>query len=292
MTQFIVNGLISGSTYAIVAMGFALIYNTTRIFHFAHGAVYTFGAYIFYTFGRVFGFPFPVAVAFSALLTGTLGLLIDAGMYYPLVRRKSPLLTQLLSSIGLYSVIVNVIAIVFGSDPKTLDVSLQPTYRLGSIVLTQIQLITLLVFVILFVLLVTTLYLTRLGRTVRAMRDDPELLTVMGVDQLKTRRIIFFVGSLFAAIAAILTGLDVGIDPYAGIGVFLNAAVALIIGGVGNFKGVAFGALGLGLLQSLVVSQTSTRWQEPVTFVVLILFLLWRPHGLFAPHRRVEAVGL
>jgi branched-chain amino acid transport system permease protein len=291
MTQFIVNGLISGSAYAIMAMGFALIYNTTRIFHFAHGAVYTFGAYTFYTFGRVLGFPFAGAVLSSVLLTGVLGLLIDAGMYYPLVKRKSPLLTQLLSSIGLYTVMVNLIAILFGSDAKTLEVTLQPTFRLSSLVLTQIQLTTLFVFIVLFVLLVATLHLTRLGKTVRAMRDDPELLMAMGINQLKIRRIVFFVGSLFAAIAAILTGLDVGIDPYTGIEVFLNAAVALIIGGVGNFKGAAFGGLGLGVLQSLVVSQTSTRWQEPVTFLVLILFLLLRPYGLFASHRRIEVAG-
>jgi len=142
--------------------------------------------------------------------------------------------------------------------------------------------------VVLFIGLVLLLRKTRLGQQLRAMRDDPELVTVIGLNPRTLRRVVFGLGSALAAVAAILLGLDVDIDPHIGLAAVLNGAVAVIIGGVGRFEGAALGALVLGLLQSVAVWQTSARWQEAVTFGVLILFLLFRPQGILGKKRRVE----
>jgi branched-chain amino acid transport system permease protein len=231
----------------------------------------------------------------AALLTvglaAILGVLIDEVIHVPLDERDSPMLIHLLSSLGLYIALVNVIAMFYGNQTKVLSQGAQPTYSEGGIILTQVQVATVGVAVSLFIGLVVLLRKTRLGQQLRAMRDDPELVAVMGLNPRTLRRVVFGLGSALAAVAAILLGLDVGIDPHIGLAAVLNGAVAVIIGGIGLFEGAALGALVLGLLQSMAVWQASARWQEAVTFGVLILFLLFRPQGILGTQRRVEEVA-
>ncbi len=288
VTQLLANGIIAGCAYALVALGFALIYNTTRTFHFAHGAVYTLSAYLFYTCRNLWDWPLFPAFVLTLGLVAIFGILIDEMIYMPLAKRGSSLLIQLLSSLGLYIVIVNFIAMIYGNETKVLSPGVQPTYSLGTVILTQIQVATAISFVVLFGAFFVILRKTRLGKIIRAMRDDPQLVSVMGINPRRVRRMVFALGSALAAVAAMLTGLDVGIDPNIGMPAILNGAVAVIIGGVGIFEGAALGALLLGILQSLAVWQASARWQEMITFLVLILFLIFRPEGILGTRRRVE----
>jgi branched-chain amino acid transport system permease protein len=274
-----------------MALGFALIYNTTRIFHLAHGAVYAVAAYLFYSFYVLWSVPLVAAALLTVGLAAILGVLIDEVIHVPLDECDSPMLIHLLSSLGLYIALVNVIAMFYGNQTKVLSQGAQPTYSEGGIILTQVQVATVGVAVSLFIGLVVLLRKTRLGQQLRAMRDDPELVAVMGLNPRTLRRVVFGLGSALAAVAAILLGLDVGIDPHIGLAAVLNGAVAVIIGGIGLFEGAALGALVLGLLQSMAVWQASARWQEAVTFGVLILFLLFRPQGILGTQRRVEEVA-
>jgi branched-chain amino acid transport system permease protein len=288
ITQLLANGIVAGCAYALVAHGFALIYNTTRTFHFAHGAVYTLAAYLFYTMRNLWSLPLFPAMALTLGLVAIFGILIDEMIYKPLVKRSSSLLIQLLSSLGLYIVIVNFIAMIYGNETKVLSPGVQPTYSIGSLILTQIQVATAIAFIALFSGLIILLKKTRLGKIIRAMRDDPQLVSVMGINPRRVRRVVFALGSALAAVAAMLLGLDVGVDPNIGMAAVLNGAVAVIIGGVGIFTGAALGALLLGILQSLAIWQASARWQDMVTFLVLILFLLFRPEGILGVRRRIE----
>jgi branched-chain amino acid transport system permease protein len=147
-------------------------------------------------------------------------------------------------------------------------------------------------FVVLFFALWAILRKTNLGKTIRAMRDDPDLLAAVGVNQRRVRRSVFALGSAISSVAAILLGLDVGIDPNVGMTAVLNGAVAVIIGGVGIFEGAAVGALALGLLQSLVIWNASARWVDAIAFVALIAFLLFRPQGIVGQRRRLEETAL
>jgi branched-chain amino acid transport system permease protein len=291
LSQLLANGIASGCGFAIVALGFALIYNTTRTFHFAHGAVYTWSAYLLHTFLNLWHLPLSVALGLTVLLAAVIGIAIDEVLYRPLVKRNSSQLIQMLSSLGLYIMLVNVLAMVYGNETKVLNPGIQPTYTFSGVILTQVQLVTIVCCIVLFIGLVLLLRRTRLGNIVRALRDDPELVSAVGVNPRRVRWAVFALGSALAAVAAMLAGLDIGIDPNIGMNALLNGAVAVIIGGIGIFEGAAVGGLGIGVLQSLAVWRLSTRWQDAVTFVLLIVFLLFRPQGVFGGRRRAEEVS-
>jgi len=290
--QLLANGFVTGCAYALVALGFALVYNTTRIFHFAHGAIYVLAAFLFFSLHMGWGVPLLAAIVLTVAITAVVGVLVDYFIHAPLDAQGASLLIHLLSSLGLYTVIINAIALFYGNETKVLNPAEQTTYALWGIILTQVQVATVVISFLLFIGLVILLHTTPLGRRLRAMRDDPELISVMGMDPRTIRWTVFGLGSALAAVAAILLGLDVGIDPYIGLTAVLNGAVAVIIGGVGIFEGAALGAIALGLLQSLAVWQSSSRWEEAVTFVVLILFLLFRPEGILGRRRRVEETAV
>jgi branched-chain amino acid transport system permease protein len=288
LIQILANGIIYGCAYALVALGFALIYNTTRIFHFAHGAVYTLSAYLFFTVYRQLGYSFILAALFTIVVSALIGILVDQFIYRPLDKRGSSLLIHMLSSLGLYVVIINLIAMIYGNNTKELTLAVQPIYTLGPVRLTQLQIVIAISFVTAFVIVIIILRRTSLGMTLRAMRDDPLLVSVIGINPQHVRIIVFALGSALAAISAILTGADTGIDPYIGMTMVLTGAVAVIVGGIGIFEGAAFGGLLLGILHSFIALKFSNRWQEAVTFLVLIVFLLFRPEGVFAQRRRLE----
>lgn len=288
--QLMVNGLVTGCLYALIALGFAFIYNTTKIFHIAHGAVYVAAVYLFYTFYRLMDIPVIASILITLPIIAVVGMLIDRMVHKPLDREKTSLLVHLLSSLGLYIVIVNLIAMFYGNETKVVFPGIQETYRFGGIIITEIQLLIVIVFVIVFGIILMLLHKTNLGKMIRAMRDDSELLSVLGINPYRIRLIVFSLGSILAGIAAILAGMDVGMDPHIGFSAVLNGAVAVIIGGIGFFEGAAAGGFIIGLLQSLIIWQTSARWEEAGTFLLLIIFLLWRPQGLFSSKKRAEEV--
>lgn len=288
LIQLLANGFVTGCSYALVGLGFGLIYNTTGVFHFAHGAVYTLCAFLFYQFYIKFHWALIPSVAITVVIAFLVGIIIDELIYAPLARRGSSLLIQLLSSLGLYIIIVNVVAMIFGNDTKILTSGVEKTLSFGSVILTKTQVATVLAFLFLFGGLLFLLRKTNMGKIIRGMSDSPELLSIMGIDQRMVRWTVFSLGSGLAAVAAILSGLDTGIDPHIGMSAVLNGAVAVIIGGVGIFEGAALGGLTLGLLQGLVIWKFSAKWQDLVSFGLLMLFLLFRPQGIIGKRQRVE----
>lgn len=288
LIQLLANGLVSGCLYALVALGFALIYNTTQIFHLAHGAIYTAAAYLLYLFGILLKWPFYLAILFALTGTSLLGFLMNYTVYEPLRKKKASLLVALLSSIGVYTVVINVIAMLFGNETKILRPGIEKTYQFGNVILTRIQLAEVVVFLILFLLIMWLIRGTTWGKQIRAVRDNPQLAEVMGIRLQRIYGSVFFVGSGLAGMAAFLAAMDVGMDPHVGLPMLLTAAVAMIIGGVGTFGGAVLGAFLIAVLQSLIIWQVSARWVDAVTFSLLILFLLFRPEGLLGQRKRVE----
>jgi branched-chain amino acid transport system permease protein len=277
-----------GSLYALSALGFGLIYNTTRVFHIAYGAVYTVSAYLLFALWTQYKIPLGIALIIASILTILLGILIDIHVYQPLLRQSSSFLIVMISSLAVYIITVNIIALIFGNEIKVLRSGVATTFSLGQVILSDIQILQIVAFAFVFFTLVLSLKWTNFGKIIRAMRDNPDLLSLMGIDLQKVRWLIFGLGSLLAGLAAMLQALDVGIDPNIGMSAVLIAAVAVIIGGVGILEAPAFGGLLLGVLQSVVIWQASGRWQEAVTFALLILFLLFKPEGIFGQRRRLE----
>jgi branched-chain amino acid transport system permease protein len=271
-----------------VAMGFALIYNTTRIFHVAHGGVFVFAAYVYYTASEKFQWPYLLS-AFAALLSAALlGIVIESLAYAPLNRKKASLAVCLLTSLGLYVAIINVIALLFGNQVQVASIEWGPSIAVGSILITRTQVLAFFVSTAALVPVMMMLRLSTVGRLIRATRDNARLITGMGINLSWVRVSVFAIGSTLAGLASVLSFVDVGVDPQFGMRVLLISAAAVIIGGVGSFGGPILGSLVVMVLQSLAVWQLSPRWSEGIMFGTLILFMLFRPTGILAHRRRLE----
>ena len=194
----------------------------------------------------------------------------------------------IIASLGIYILIANVIALFYGNETKIVFSGISESYSVAELVVTKIQIIQLIVAVI--TLLATWLFLRRqrYGQMIKALANNPLLVEVLGMDIRNIRRLIFALGSLLAGIAAILVASDVGIDPWVGMSMLLSGAVAMIIGGVDKWEGAILGGFLLGLVQAVAIWKFSARWQNTVTFIVLILFLLFRPQGILGEKKRLE----
>jgi branched-chain amino acid transport system permease protein len=288
LPQFIANGIVSGCIFALVALGFGLIYHSTQVFHVAHGAVYTASAYVFYSLLISLHFHLVLSLIGAVIFSVLLGLILERYIYYPLYKRGASMGVVFISSLGVYTFVVNFIAMLYGNETKVLSSSAEKTFHVGTVILTRIQLVEVAAFLLLSALTLGFLRLTRWGRLIQALADNPQLVSVIGMDGRKIRWLIFALGSALAGFAACLVVLDVGMDPHVGMNILLIAAVAVIIGGVHVFEGGLVGAFLLGLLQNMVIWQLSAKWEQAVTFVLLIVFLLTRPEGILSGQRRLE----
>lgn len=280
LLQFIINGLITGLLYSLLAIGFALVYNTTHIFHIAAAGIYVFAAYMFWWLAAVCAIPLIIAASLAVVLTMLLSLLSESVVYRPLRKKKSSLSVIMIASIGLMTVIVNFISMVFGNETKVIESAIQKTYSLGGIILTTPQLYQIIFTVCTIIIFLLVLNFSNLGLKVRALSSDETLFEVLGYDKQNTFSVVFLISGLFIGIASCVTVYDVGLDPNMGMTVLINAMVAMIIGGNGKFWTCIIGGLLLGLLQSLTVFWFASNWQNAITFALLLLFLFLRPHGI------------
>ena len=278
--QFILNGFVTGVLYSVLAIGFALVYNTTKLFHIVAAALYVFAAYMFYLFAATIGLPLLLAAVISMVLTMGLSLLTDLSVYRPLKERKASNNIAMIASIGMMTVIINLLAMFFGNETKVVDNAINRTYALGDLIITTPQMWQLVAgasVIVTFLLFIGT---TRWGIRFRALSADSVLYETLGYDTSKTRTMVFLMSGAFIAIASCLTVYDIGMDPHMGMNVLINAMVAMIIGGVGRFSTCVLGGITLGILQALTVYQFSSNWQNAVTFVLLLILLFLRPQGI------------
>lgn len=278
--QFIINGLITGILYSLLAIGFALVYNTTRIFHIAAAGIYVFAAYMFWFFVARVGLPVFAGSLVAIVLTMLLSLLSEMLIYRPLKNKKASLNVAMIASIGAMTVIVNTIAMCFGNETKVVENAILQPLIFGNIIITIPQKYQALVGFTALVVFMIILQRTNWGLRLRALSADETLFETLGYDTKVTRIMVFLASGAFIAIASCLTVYDVGLDPNMGMSVLISAVVAMIIGGVGKFSTCILGGLTLGVLQSLTVYQFASNWQNAVTFVVLLILLFLRPQGI------------
>ncbi len=288
MLQFLANGLCVGAVIAIVGLGFGLIYTTTRVFHIAHAGIYVLTGYALWVAMASWKLPLAVGIPLSLVVAALAGMLIDWAVYQPLASRSASVAGVMISSLGVQIVFENIIALAFGNQSQILRAGIGQTLTLGSVILAYVQIAQLIVGVVLTISFWLFLKYTRIGQVCRAVSDDETLASVLGVRVTRVRLFVFALGSAFAGIGSMLVSLDVGLDPHMGFPAVLAAAVACIIGGLRNFLAPAAGGFLLGIVQSLVIWQTSAKWAEAVTFCLLILFLLFRRQGLFGVNQRAE----
>ena len=278
--QFIINGLITGILYSLLAIGFALVYNTTRIFHIAAAGIYVFAAYMFWFFVAKAGLPIILASFVAIALTMLLSLLSELLVYRPLKNKKASLNVAMIASIGAMTVIVNTIAMCFGNETKVVENGILQPLTFGDIIITTPQKYQALIGIAVLVVFMFILQRTNWGLRLRALSADETLFETLGYDTKATRIMVFLASGAFIGIASCLTVYDVGLDPNMGMSVLISAIVAMIIGGVGKFSTCIVGGLTLGVLQSLTVYQFASNWQNAVTFLVLLILLFLRPPGI------------
>jgi branched-chain amino acid transport system permease protein len=285
VSQLLLNGLIAGSVYALVAVSFSLIYRTVRFFHFAHGGIYTAGAYLCFTFYSLLRFPLFLAVICAVLLTAILGAGMDILIYRPMRARHVSSLVLLIVSLGLLIISQNIVSLVFGDATKTLRTFVAQAHDIGGARITSIQLIIVAVSVAVCALTWLLLQFSYFGRLMRAVANDSGLSRVVGVRNDRVIILVFALGSALAAGAAILVSFDTDMTPTMGFGALFMGVVAAIIGGVDSMPGAALGAVFVGLVQQLAAWKLPTEWQDAIVFVILIGFLVLRPQGLLGKRR-------
>ena len=278
--QFVINGLITGILYSLLAIGFALVYNTTRVFHIAAAGIYVFAAYMFWFFVARIGLSVIPASLVAIVLTMVLSLLSELLVYRPLKNKKASLNVAMIASIGAMTVIINTIAMCFGNETKVVENAILQPLTIGDIIITTPQKYQAMIGIAVLVIFMAILQRTNWGLRLRALSADETLFETLGYDTKITRVMVFLVSGAFIAIASCLTVYDVGLDPNMGMSVLISAVVAMIIGGVGKFSTCILGGLTLGVLQSLTVYMFASNWQNAVTFVVLLILLFLRPQGI------------
>ena len=287
LTQFLLNGFINGTIYAMVALGFAIVYNTTRIFHIAFAILYMIAPYLVYSLYSNAGYSIILSSIIAIACVVLVSVLIELIVYKPLIKKKSSLNVIMISSIGIMIAGINAIALIYGSDTKRLNSSISSTISVGNIIITYTQIVQLVISTLVVVGFMVFLKNSKFGIKTRAMRDNVVLCNVFALNVQKFRIGLYALSGAFAALGGILVSFDVGMNPYIGMPMFLNAIVALIIGGIGKFHAPIIGGIIIGLLQSLVVWKVSANWQDLMTFGVLIVFLIFRPQGLFGEKQRM-----
>jgi branched-chain amino acid transport system permease protein len=285
--QFIINGLITGILYSLAAIGFALVYNTTRIFHIAAAALYVAAAYIFYFAYHSLDLPLWISAMVALIFTALLSILCEWLVYRPLYNKKSSLNVVMISSIGVMTILINVIALLFGNETKVLDNSIQKVFTFNDIIVTTPQMWQLILGTLAILGFMIFLKFSNFGLKTRALSNDDTLFQVMGFNITATRIFVFALSGVFLALGSCLTAYDIGMDPHVGMPVLINAMVAMIIGGIGRFNACVIGGVSLGILQALVVYQFSANWQHAITFFALLLFLFFRPQGIMGYKRRM-----
>ncbi len=289
--QLALNGIIAGSIYALIALGFTVIYRTVKFFHFAHGIVYTIGAYFAYTFFILLKINPVISFFLSVILAALLGVGINKSVYHPLRLRKASNLILMLASFGVFIFLQNLIALIYGNQILTLRTGpIVEGYHIGGAVITRIQIWILVVSCVLMVILWLFIQRTKLGKAMRAVSDDPIAANVVGINPERIITWSFIIGSALAGAAGILISLETNIEPTMGFNALLKGIIASIIGGIGSIPGAVLGGLFLGIAENLGIWKIQAGWKDCIAFAILIIFLLLRPGGIFGVKTVKESI--
>jgi branched-chain amino acid transport system permease protein len=289
LLQQLLNGITWGSIYALIALGYTMVYGVLKLINFAHGEVYMMGAMAGYYAAHALGVAsspslgsLVLVLIVSMAACGLLGALIERVAYRPL--RGAGRLAPLITAIGVSLLLQNAGQLVFGADPKFFPALLrsEEVLRVGQIAISNIQIAVLATAIALMAGLQYVVKRTRFGRAMRAVSYDAPAAALMGVPVDRVILGTFVLGSMLAAAAGILVGLsNPKIDPLMGLMPGLKAFVAAVLGGIGSVPGAMVGGLLLGVIETLVTGYLSSTYRDAIAFVILVLILLYRPTGLF-----------
>lgn len=282
LLQLILNGLQVGAIYALTAAGFSLIFGSTKIFHFAHGATFTIAAYLFHYALTNLGLHWTLGVAMAAAGAVLFGILLDRFMYAPIQRHEGSFFTVFVASFGIGIVVENVIGMVFGRSFISVSTSLSRSVELmPDLFVSPLVGLAVVTSLVCFVGVHMFLMHTHAGMALRALSENTELVKTFGLSPRRLSAYAFALGSVLVVPAAIFTASSSGLNPAVGHHVMLISLAATIVGGIGSIRGAAFAGLLIGMVENVALWQVGTQWSEAITFAVLFFFIIFRPSGFF-----------
>ena len=295
LEQFI-NGLVLGGIYALIAVGYTMVYGIIQLINFAHGEIFMFGAYLALMLVTVFNIPFWIALPASMLLCAMLGMLIDLVAYRPL--RDAPRLSALITAIGISLVLQNLARMIWSARPRLFPTETLPAFLVSEVnmqtgeimnaiplpgggILPYRDVFILLLAVVLMVALNRLIYLTKIGKAMRACAQDRVASNLMGIKTNQIIAITFAIGSALGAVAGIMVGLSENITPTMGYYKGVAAFAAAVLGGIGNITGAMLGGIIIGLAEVFGAGYISSGYRLAIAYVIMIAVIVIRPSGLF-----------
>ncbi len=278
--NYCINGLSLGSVYAIIALGYTMVYGIAKMLNFAHGDVIMVAGFVIYTMMNGLGVNPIVAVLISVIVCTALGVTIEKIAYKPL--RKATPLAVLITAIGVSYFLQNLALLIFGSDTKMFtSVVKVPQLKLGEIIITGETIVTIIACIIIMVCLTLFIKKTKAGQAMLAVSEDKDAAELMGINVNATISLTFAIGSGLAAIAgALLCSQYTSLTPYTGAMPGIKAFVAAVFGGIGSIPGALIGGLLLGVIENLSKAYISSQMADAIVFSVLIIVLLVKPTGI------------
>lgn len=281
-----VNGFVTGSYFALGAIGLTLVYGILKVVNFAQGDMLTFGAYVAFLFNVTIGMPLGIALLAAIAATAALGVAFELGIWGPVRRRGAGLLQLLLIAIGLAFVIRNAIQMVAGSQPRSLDADVTTSVSFLGLSIGRTELIAVITGVVVLVAVALMLRYTSLGRQMRALSDNFDLAETTGINTGRVVIVTWIIAAGLAGLAGVLVVAATGsMTPNTGFFLLLSLFAAVILGGIGNAYGALAGGMVIGLSQEWSTLVIESRWKVAVSFAVLILVLIFRPQGIFGKAR-------
>ena len=284
--NYLINGISLGSVYAMIALGYTMVYGIAKMLNFAHGDIIMVGAYSVIVSAVTLKLPPIVAILIAVVVCAALGVTIEFLAYRPL--RQSPPLAVLITAIGVSYLLQNLALLIFGPEQKSTPTLFDlPSLTLGGVTVDGITLLTLGVTAAIMVGLTLFINLTRMGKAMRAVSEDRDAAELMGISVNKTITITFAIGSALAAVASVFFGATYTyIKPTTGSMPGIKAFTAAVFGGIGSIPGAMLGGILLGLIEQLSKVYISTLWSDAVVFGVLVLVLVFKPAGLLGKRVR------
>lgn len=281
----IINGMRSGSIYALIALGYTMVYGIAKMINFAHGDIIMVGAYTLYVSIVKLNMPVWLAVITTIVVCAVLGITIERIAYKPL--RKAPSLAVLITAIGMSFLLQSIALLIFNANPITVkSIITLKAVTIGGVTITGTTMITLIVTFICMVALTLFINKTKAGSAMRAVSEDKEAAQLMGINVNRTISMTFAIGSALAAVAGIMFVCQFqSIKPTLGALPGIKAFVAAVLGGIGSVPGAMLGGILLGIIESVSKAYISTELSDAIVFGVLVLVLLVKPSGLLGKNR-------
>jgi len=278
--QLLINSLIAGAIYALVAAGFSLIYSTNKFVHFAHGSVIAFSAYMLYLFYSILKFNFGIAVILTILFSGVFGYLLNL-IYKKLRERNASSVILLIASVGLLILIESLILILFGADVKTIGfLKIAKGLEIFGGIITPLQIWIIVISLLLLGFLHLFMKKTKIGKAMRAVADNKDVAEIVGISSEKIYSYSFIIGSLIAGIAGILVGLEQNLEPAMGTNLMIKGFTGAVIGGIGSVSGAILGSFLLGFTENYGIWFLPSGYKDAIAFTLLFIFLLFKPRGI------------